>query len=102
MILHSLYSVEIIQRGLNQVETIARIFKLLRFPRIDSKESIPPAYEAWRAGTATLYYFYSAPIDFLKIPSQTIKQGFSPSLGDPIVLLIQTKNTYYPSDMIDR
>ncbi len=30
-------------------------FKLLRRPRIDSKESIPPAYVAWRAGTATLF-----------------------------------------------
>jgi hypothetical protein len=29
----------------------SQIFKLLRNPRIDSKESIPPAYEAWRAGT---------------------------------------------------
>jgi hypothetical protein len=47
-------------------------------------------------------YSYSAPIDFSKIPAQTIKQDFFPSLGDPIVLLIQTKNTYYPSDMIDR
>ncbi len=27
----------------------ARIFKLLRIPRIDSKESIPPAFVAWRA-----------------------------------------------------
>jgi hypothetical protein len=31
-----------------------RIFKLLRSPGIDSKESIPPAYVAWRAGTTTL------------------------------------------------
>ncbi len=37
----------------NQVR--ARIFKLLRSPRINSKESIPPAYVAWRAGTATLF-----------------------------------------------
>ncbi len=28
--------------------TRARIFKLLRSPGIDSKESIPPAYVAWR------------------------------------------------------
>jgi hypothetical protein len=32
-----------------------RIFKLLRGPGIDSKESIPPAYVAWRAGTITLF-----------------------------------------------
>jgi hypothetical protein len=30
------------------------IFKLLRSPGIDSKESIPPAYEAWRAGMTNL------------------------------------------------
>ncbi len=30
-------------------------FKLLRSPRIDSKESIPPAYVAWLAGTTTLF-----------------------------------------------
>ncbi len=33
----------------------ARIFKLLRNPRIDSKDYIPPAYVAWRAGTTTLF-----------------------------------------------
>jgi len=30
----------------------ARICKRLRSPGIDSKESIPPAYVAWRAGTS--------------------------------------------------
>jgi hypothetical protein len=30
------------------------IFKLLRSPGIDPKDSIPPAYVAWRAGTTTL------------------------------------------------
>jgi hypothetical protein len=30
------------------------IFKLLRCPGIDSKESIPPAYVAWRASATTL------------------------------------------------
>jgi hypothetical protein len=34
----------------------ARIFKLLGSQGIDSKESIPPVYVAWRAGTTTLYY----------------------------------------------
>ncbi len=33
----------------------ARIFKLLRAPRIDSKEPIPPDCVAWRAGTTTLF-----------------------------------------------
>jgi hypothetical protein len=32
----------------------ARIFKLLRSPRIDSKESITPAYVAQRTGATTL------------------------------------------------
>ncbi len=50
----------------------ARIFKLLRSSRIDSKESIPPAYVAWRVGTTTLF-LRSVPnphIDCLKIPAQ--------------------------------
>jgi hypothetical protein len=29
----------------------ARIYKRLRRPGIDSEDSIPPAYVAWRAGT---------------------------------------------------
>jgi hypothetical protein len=33
----------------------ARIFKPLRIPGIHSKESIPPAYVAWRADTITLF-----------------------------------------------
>ncbi len=33
----------------------ARIFILLMCPRIDSKESIMPAYVAWSAGTITLF-----------------------------------------------
>jgi hypothetical protein len=33
----------------------ARIFKLLRSPRIDSKEPIPPGCVAWRAGTTNLF-----------------------------------------------
>ncbi len=38
------------------VNNISRggIFKLLWSPEIDSKESIPPAYVAWRAGTKAL------------------------------------------------
>jgi hypothetical protein len=33
----------------------ARIFKRLWSPGINSKELIPPAYVAWRAGTITLF-----------------------------------------------
>ncbi len=33
----------------------ARTFKCLWGPGIDSKEWIPPAYVAWRAGTITLF-----------------------------------------------
>jgi hypothetical protein len=43
-------------RPISQLEKfLARIFKLLRSPRIDSNESIPPAYVALRAGTKTLF-----------------------------------------------
>ncbi len=35
------------------------IFKLWRSLGIDSKDSIPPAYVAWRAGTTTLFLFGS-------------------------------------------
>jgi hypothetical protein len=37
----------------------ARIFKRLWSPRNDSKESIPPAYVAWRASTTTIFLFGS-------------------------------------------
>jgi hypothetical protein len=33
------------------------IFKLLWSPEIDSEESIPKAYVAWRAGTRTLFLY---------------------------------------------
>jgi hypothetical protein len=35
------------------------IIKLLRSPVIDSKESIPPVYVGWRAGTTILFLFGS-------------------------------------------
>ncbi len=35
------------------------IFKLLRSPGIDSKESIPPAYVAWPVVTTTLFLISS-------------------------------------------
>ncbi len=39
----------------------ARIFKRSWSPRINSKEWIPPAYVAWRAGTITLSYSVPSP-----------------------------------------
>jgi hypothetical protein len=39
----------------------ARIFKIFRSPRINFKESIPPAYVAWRAGTTTQFLLGSQP-----------------------------------------
>ncbi len=49
------------------------IFKLLRSPGINFKESVPPAYVAWRAGTTTLLYSFSAarPTDCFKILEQS-------------------------------
>jgi hypothetical protein len=41
--------------GCRRLHELARIFKGLWSPGIDSKESIPPAYVAWRAGTITLF-----------------------------------------------
>ena len=46
------------RRGL---DTRGGIFKHLCIPRIDSKESILPAYVAWRAGTITLFLLGSLP-----------------------------------------
>jgi hypothetical protein len=55
--------------GKHTREVRARIFKLFVSQRIDSIESILPAYVAWRAGTTTLFLVLSrflAPIDCLK------------------------------------
>ncbi len=41
--------------------TTSRIFKFLRSPGIDSKESIPPVYVAGRAGTTTFSYSVPSP-----------------------------------------
>jgi hypothetical protein len=46
--------------GCNDIQ-VHGIFKLVRRPRIDSKESIPPAYVAWRVGTTTLFLLGSSP-----------------------------------------
>ncbi len=35
--------------------TEPEFFNILRSPRIDSQEPIPPGFVAWRAGTTTLY-----------------------------------------------
>jgi hypothetical protein len=44
-----------VSHSLSAKEYRARICQLLRSPRINSKESIPPACVAWRAGTTTLF-----------------------------------------------
>ncbi len=44
----------------------ARIFKCLWGPGMDSKESIPPVYVAWRAGTITLFLLGSSLWTFKK------------------------------------
>ncbi len=51
----------------------ARIFKLLRSPRIDSKKSIPAACEAWRAGMTTLFLSVPIPYRLYKISSTALK-----------------------------
>ncbi len=59
-------------------------FKLLRSPRIDSKEPIPPGCVAWRAGTTTLCLLGSySPHRCLKIPAQheQVARLFSHVLG---------------------
>ncbi len=59
----------IFQLGIKKA-TKARILKLLRSPRIDSKEPIPAGCVAWRAGTTTPFLLGSQPsIDCLKIPA---------------------------------
>jgi hypothetical protein len=45
------------------------IFKLLRRPGIDSKESIPPAFVACWTGTQPYSYFFLAPIDCSQSPA---------------------------------
>jgi hypothetical protein len=45
--------------GVDYNLTWARTFKCLWGPGIDSKERIPSAYVAWRAGTITLFLFGS-------------------------------------------
>ncbi len=54
----------------------ARIFKLLKSPRIDSKQSIPPAYVAWRRRYDNLVPTrFLAPMDCLQIRAQLEHSG---------------------------
>jgi hypothetical protein len=39
-------------------------------PGTDFKESIPPAYEAWRGGAVRKHYWFQATINCYKIPAQ--------------------------------
>jgi hypothetical protein len=45
--------------GSHYTSTRARIFKRLWSPGIDSKEQVPQANAAWRAGTITLFLLSS-------------------------------------------
>jgi hypothetical protein len=59
---------------------LSQNFKVLWIPGIDSKEKIPPAYVAWRAGATTLILVptrFLAPIDCSKIPAQKKFNFFS-------------------------
>jgi hypothetical protein len=51
----------------SQGTTGSRIFKLLWSPRIDSKDSVPQPYVAWRAVWTTLFLAgsHAVPIDWL-------------------------------------
>ncbi len=49
------FNAKISSEGQTTVCTQSWNFKLFKSPEIDSKESIPPAYVAWRAGTITLF-----------------------------------------------
>jgi hypothetical protein len=55
------------------------IFKLLMSPGFDSKESIPPAYVAWRAGTTFLFLLDSQPSIYCSKNSST---GHFPGAGE--------------------
>jgi hypothetical protein len=69
----NIYSILLSSCGINKLmnhENWARIFKRLWSPGIDSKEWIPPAYVAWRAGyNKPIPPRFLAPMDCLKIPA---------------------------------
>ncbi len=62
----------------------ARIFQLLRSSGIDSKESIPPAYVAWRAGVTTLSYSVPSPHRLFKNYSTVTYTSHSKNLYSPV------------------
>ncbi len=65
------HSEEVMREGVIR----ARIFKLIRSPRIDSKEPVPPGCVAWRAGTTNpIPTRFLAPTDCLKILTQLSDQ----------------------------
>jgi hypothetical protein len=47
-------AIKYLPSGFGMRHKYGEIFIILRSPGIDSKESIPPAYAAWRAGTKTI------------------------------------------------
>ncbi len=51
------------------------IFKLLWNPGIDSQESTPPAYVAWRSDTTTYSYSVPSPHRLFSIPALTSSQS---------------------------
>jgi hypothetical protein len=52
---HGLIKPKYLQGSLWQNYSRDGILKLLRSPGIDSKEAIPPAHVAWRAGPTTIF-----------------------------------------------
>ncbi len=57
------------EREIRMQEGLARIVKLLRSPRIDSKEPIPPGCVAWRTCDNPIPTRFLAPIDCLTLPA---------------------------------
>ncbi len=61
--------------------TWARIFKLLRRPRIDSKKPIPPAYVVGGPVRHPIPTRFLAPIDCIKIPALKSTSDQKPEVG---------------------
>jgi hypothetical protein len=63
------------------VKKLTFLFYGIHKQAVGSKESIPPAYVAWRAGTRTLFLSVPSPIDCSKITAQLgILEGIPPVL----------------------
>ncbi len=77
--LHRLYSLEGIPKDCLRlsVGSRARIFKLLRSPIVDSKESIPPAFVAGRYDNPITTRFLASTV-LLKIPAQATQPAVNP------------------------